>query len=440
MSAHLRKLALIALLPTFALIYFLAAYFSFYQGGYDAPPTVAIPFESIDRPASSQTIFTETPRIQPGTLLVDGGHRNDFSKGEITSLLASVAARGHDIQFIGESGSFGGFRRLDPSLRLELLEEKLRQADSLAVILPNEPYEPEEADLVERFVDQGGRLLLIADPTRRHQINSLAARFGITFQPDYLYNTVDYDLNFQNIYISNFLPDEITRGLGRIALYTTGSVKSASPGLAYTDGNTRSSLVERIEPFFPMTRVHEGRVLAIADLTFMVPPQDAILDNNQLVANIADFLTANEREFGLTDFPYFFQRDVDIVLGRSTPFEQGTVTKALLSDFGISSKITGTEDITRDTLFLGLYQDASDVAQYLEIAGIRLGAKLVTPFTPPINRDGTSMALLHRGPDRYVLAILGESEQTIADLVERLGSGEFRSGLVGDFVGVYRTP
>ena len=189
-----------------------------------------------------------------------------------------------------------------------------------------------------------------------------------------MFNSVDYDINFQNIFIQDFRPDEITEGLGRIALYTAGSVKSSSPGLAYTDANTRSSIgvVEKVEPHYPIAKGGDGRVLAIYDLTFMVPPQNSILDNDRLIANIADYLTSSERKFDLDDFPFFFQDEVDILLGRSSLFDEGTEMKDLLSDFQIGSEIVGTENITQDTVFLGLYEDASDVAQYLEIAGIRI--------------------------------------------------------------------
>ena len=80
--------------------------------------------------------------------------------------------------------------------------------------------------------------MLIADPTRNHRMNSLSKEFGITFRPDYLHNSVDYDLNFQNIFISDFKPDKLTDGLGRIALYAAGSLESANGGLAVADGNT----------------------------------------------------------------------------------------------------------------------------------------------------------------------------------------------------------
>jgi len=440
MSAPLRKLGLAVLLPLAALAFFLGAYFFFYRGGYDAPPAVDISFEDIVQPTSSQVSFSEVPQIHEGTLIIDGAHRNDFTEGEISVLLAKIASRGYSVEIMGESASFGGFRRLGSSERSELLEQKLRQASSLAVILPEEPYSSEEADLVEKFLAKGGRLLLIGDPTRNHQINSLAERFGITFQPDYLYNTFEYDLNFQNIFVRDFRPDLLTQGLNQITFYTAGSLKSSGPGLAYTDGNTRSTIVERIEPFFPMVKAGSNQVLAIGDLTFLVPPQNSILDNDRLISNIADFLTTSERAFDLADFPFFLQDDVDILLGNSSLFDQGTATRALLSSLQIRSQIVGTEDITRDTVYLGLYQDAAAVAHYLEIAGIRVDESLRTPFTPAIDREDTAFILLHEGRERQVLSILGDTVEAVEQMVDRLRSGDFRAGLVDEFVGVYRTP
>jgi hypothetical protein len=440
MLVPLSKYGKLLILPLVALAIFLGAYFYFYRGTYDPPPDLSVPYQRLAPPASVHTTFTEVPEIHRGTLLVDGAHRNDFSPEEITSLLSRIADRGHNVTFIGEPSAFGGFRRLDAGERKTQLEERLRESGSFAVIAPDDPFSREEIDTVERFVAKGGRLLLIADPTRSNQINTLAERFGITFRPDHLYNTVEYDLNFQNIKVRNFQPHPLTQGLREVVLYTAGSVSSASPGLAFTDGNTRSSMVERIEPFYPIVAGAEGRVVAISDLTFMVPPQNSILDNDRLISNIADYLTASERRFNLDDFPHFFRSEVDILLGRSSLFDVGTSMKTLLSGFRLNSEIRGVEDITRDTVFLGLYEDASDVAQYLQVAGIQLGGTLRTPFSTDIKREDTALMLLHNGQQRHVLAVLGDSQSSLVDIVAQLNSGNFRDGLVSDTIGVYKTP
>jgi hypothetical protein len=438
--APLSKYGKLLILPVVALAIFLGAYFYFYRGTYDPPPDLSVPYQRLAPPASVHTTFTEVPEIHRGTLLVDGAHLNDFSPAEITSLLSRIADRGHNVTFIGEPSAFGGFRRLAAGERQSQLEEKLRESGSYVVIAPDDPFTREEIDTVERFVAKGGRLLLVADPTRSKQINTLAERFGITFRPDYLYNTVEYDLNFQNIKVRNFQPHPLTQGLREIVLYTAGSVNSAIPGLAFTDGNTRSTIVERIEPFYPITAGAEGRVVAISDLTFMVPPQNSILDNDRLVSNIADYLTASERKFNLDDFPHFFGSDVDILLGRSSLFDVGTSMKTLLSGFRVNSEIRGVENITQDTVFLGLYEDSFDVAQYLQTAGIQLDGTLRTPFSADIKREDTALVLLHNGQERHVLAVLGDSQSSLVDIVSQLKSGKFRDGLVSDSLGVYKTP
>ena len=433
------------LIPLVALALFLGLYFSYYRGSYDPPPRVEIPFEEIGVPISSFGTFTEQAPVQSGTLLVDGVHGNDFTKGEISVLLSRVADRGYDIEFIGEAGPFGGFRSLRLGERLPLLEAKLRQVNSFAVILPEDPYVRQEVDIIERFVNKGGKLLLIADPTRDHEINSLAERFGIAFQPDYLWNQVENDLNFQNVFIRNFRPDQLTNGLGEIVLYTAGSIQTSEVGLALADHNTRSSMVERTEPLSPIVKAGDGRVLAVYDLTFMIPPQNSIMDNDRLVSNIADYLTEGQKQFELADFPHFFKGDVDILLGRADIFDVGTEVKSMLSGFQLTSNVRGVEDLTRDSVFVGLYDDSSDVAQYLEVAGIQVsvagpgGGTVRTPFTPDISLVGTGIIMLDTTKDRHVLVVLGDSKGTLLDMVRRLESGRFRSGLVSEFLGVYRS-
>ena len=295
-----------------AVAVFLSLRYAYFSGSYDAPEFAKITFESINPPSSSFSTFTEVPPVRHGLMVVDGAHGNLFRMEEISVLLSRVADRGYDVDFTGRSlpiGGLGDFGILDPGARLSLLSEKLRQADSLLVVLPLEPFAIAEVDVVQDFVAKGGKLLLIADPTRPQDIDSLAEVFGITFEADYLYNTTEYDINFQNIFLRGFREDEITRDLSKIVLYTSGSLKTTGTGLAFTDANTQSSLaVGRTETFYPLAKGSDPHVLAIADFTFMIPPQNSIVDNDRLIANIADFLTESDRSFDVADFPPLFRR------------------------------------------------------------------------------------------------------------------------------------
>ena len=106
-----------------------------------------------------------------------------------------------------------------------------------------------------------------------------------------------------------------------------------------------------------------------------MPPQDSLLDNDQLVSNIADYLTDSERTYDLADFPYFYESGsdnaVDIVLGRSSLLSSGQQLKTELAAHGLSPEISPVEDPSRNMVFLGLYDDAPQVAPYLQTAGVR---------------------------------------------------------------------
>ena len=436
MQVLIRNLSLFFLIPVFALGFFIGAVLFFYRGGYEPPPQVQIPFDQILRAPASPGSFVDRPsgQARDGVLLVDAAHRNSFQPAEVISLLNRIGPRGFEIKYLGD------FSSGDASSRASQLEEGLRGADAFLVILPRDSYSTEEAGLVEKFAGKGGEVLLIGDPTRRHNINSLAGRFGLDFQPDYLYNVHENDLNYQNIYVRDFQPDQVTQGLEAIVLYTAGSVKSSGPGLAFTDNiNTRSSITDQIEPFQPLVWGNRNNVLALYDLTFMIPPQDSILDNGQLISNLADFLTTGSRDFELSDFPNYLDGEVDILVEQASLFNLGVELKNSLSAAGVGATLRGIEDIARDTIILGLYSDSPRASRYLADSGIQLGEGLSTPFTSDIELAGTALILLNRNQDRDALVILADSADSLQDALKQLTSGDFRSGLVDDFVGVYKT-
>ena len=439
----LPKVALLVLLPLFAAAAFAGVFFYFYQGGYDEPAAVNIPYHEISEHSPTPGKVADLPGIRDreGLLLVDAQHANDFSPQEIISLTSKAADRGFEVEILGDF-----MEPLDPSLALfgqQQLAAKLRQADSFVVIAPQISYSESEAALVESFVRKGGKLLLISDPSRPQQINSLAERFGLDFQPDYLYNTIDYDLNFRNIFVRDFQPDRVTAGLGAVAFYQAGSIRSPGPGLAFIDGNTKSSLLESAGDHSPMAWGDSRNVLAVADLSFMVPPQNSLADNDRLVSNIADYLTDSERTYHLADFPHFYESGpdsaVNIVLAQSSLLGSGQQLKTQLAAFGLSSEISAQEDPGRDMVFLGLYGDAPQVAPYLQAAGIQVDDTLRTPYTPALELAEAGVIVLDHGEDgRYILTVLADTPGQLADTVHHLVSGNYRGALVSDFAGIQK--
>ena len=423
-------------MPIFAVATFAAGYFFFYQGSYDPPPSVNIPFEQITSPAVAPVAATASSvtQVQEGLVLVDDLHLNSFTESEISTLISMVANRGYDVEVIDISSTVEG------QTRLQMLEQRLRRATSFAVMLPRASYSEEEIDLVQRFVDKGGKLLLVSDPTRPNRINTLAKRFGVEFQPDYLYNTVEYDLNFRHIFVRDFQPAPLTSGLDTIVLYVAGSIRSSGPGIGVSDTNTKSSLGEAAESFYPIALGSTSNVLAVADFTFVVPPYNSLLSNQQLLSNVADYLTDSQREFDLADFPHFYEssldNSIDIVLGQPSIWNIGLEMRTGLSDYGLSSRISGEEDLSRNTVFLGLYEDSRAVSQYLQAAGISADDVLSLPFAPELDREDTSIALLHRDRDRYVLVVLADKPAVLSEALGSLFSGTFRNQLVNDYLGL----
>lgn len=416
-------------------IAFAVAYLIFYRGNYEAPQ-VEIDYLAGGVASANDGTQWMPPRAERpgGLLLVDTSHSNGFSSREILTLRTRVVAQGYDLELLGN------FARAAEPARRALLAERLRQADALVVITPLIAYSAGEVDLIEEFVRKGGKLVLVSDPGRRDQMNTLAQRFGVQFRPDYLYNQAENDQNYQNIFVRDFRPDELTAGLDTIVLYTSGSITSSGPGLAIADANTKSAIAENNGDLYVMARAAERNVVAISDFTLMIPPHDSTADNERLLSNLINFATTSERTFDLGDFPHFYRNGPDdgvqIILGRPGLLGAGTKMKAGLKDNGIAADIQGNEDVSRDTVFLGLHEDALQVRQYLQAAGVRVDDTVGTPFGLELDAEGTAVTVLDREGGRHVLILLGNTPADLDRAVSRLLDGNFRSDLVSEVTGV----
>ena len=172
----------------------------------------------------------------------------------------------------------------------------------------------------------------------------------------------------------------------------------------------------------------------------MIPPYDSTVDNDRLLSNIIDYATTSDRVFDLADFPHFYQTGPDagvqILLGRPELLGSATNLKKGLEDYGISADIQGVEDVSRDTVFLGLHDDALQVRQYLQAAGVRVGDTLGMPFGLELDPAGTAVTVLDREGGRHVLILLADTPAVLDKAVARLLDGGFRSDLVSEVTGV----
>ncbi len=432
---------LLLLLPLSAGVALLGAFLYYYggldfTGSYDPPAATNLALDSLILPTTAVNRFTGTPEQRAGLLVVDRMHLNNFSDEEMVDFLARVEAHGFETTSIGANA-------LSVSDRLFVLEAELKRADTYAIILPTVPFEDREVDLIQDFIDKNGKVILIGDPARASVMNSVAEPLGFIFQEGFLYNLVEHELNYRNIFLRDFRTDPLTEGLKEITFYTAGSIDSGNSGVPIVtgDGNTFSSLIDRTAPFASVVKSSDGQVLAISDSSFLIPPRNAITDNSRFIANIADFLTDVDRGFTLGDAPHFFRDRVDVITGDFAPPTAASQMKALLDDQNIPADVKQVEDLLTDTVFIGLYQDFPDVAQFLLPAGVSVGETIETPFTTPLPVPGTGLMLLHTGSGgRQVLVMLADSELSLSQLLFRFETGQLDPGLVSDNVGVFQLP
>lgn len=282
-----------------------------YRGFYTPPPPRLPSYEHVVVPQAPSGEFYDEITEGEGIVLIDLAHENSFEIEELNVLLLRLISRDMTIRFLDAEDDLGkeliGKEILeeeedeeadqnDGSVNKEEAEPEGEVAkelpDAFVIVCPGAEFSAEERGAISEFVEGGGKLLLIADPTRQSRLNSLSFDFGLLFEPDYLYNLKENDINYRNIYITHFVENEITEDLAKIVLYTAGSISSVDGGIARVDENTFSSLIETRRELSPIALTEEAKVLAISDFTFMAEPYNGAHDNNRLIANIADWLAS----------------------------------------------------------------------------------------------------------------------------------------------------
>lgn len=337
-------------------------------------------------PTPAVTEFSDEPEVGQGAVLLDLAHENNFAMEEVGYLDARLAARGFDLVAYNDGD----------------LANALRPVTAYVVIAPIRLFTTEEAQAVQQFVNQGGKLLLIGDPTRftaeyvldefgyvidvaiesdKIPLNSLANLFGIVFQGDYLYNTVQNEGNFRNIIVEDdgVVGDSLTEGVNKVVFYGSHSLQMEVGGKALFlgDKETWSSATDRPGGLILGGVAANGRVLAVGDIHFLSEPYATVYDNGRLIAGIADFLSQQERRYILTDFPYFFDQPVDLVYSDNPKlgpdaFDEIVALQEAFAAVGKTITLQAEPVEGHAQLYLGVYNQADDVEKLLEDAGITL--------------------------------------------------------------------
>jgi hypothetical protein len=403
--------SVIKVILIFIIITVLVKSLFFYRGIYFAPKK-SLHNMSIFSTEPEAKKFIDTFEKTKGSVLIDKSHENNFENKDIDTLISRINSRNNKMEFLENADD---------------LQSKLRSANSFVIILPKKEFSNEQIDLIKDFSNKNGKLLLIGDPDRKSNINSIANNFNIIFSDDYLYNLKENDGNFKFIFLKDFSKNDITKKLNKIAVYTSCQILPSERGIAFTDKNTYASSLET-NKFAPA--VFLNSTLALCDLTFFNQPFNSVFDNNQFISNIADFLTKTDKKFNVADFPYFFKENADIVTTNLGLSGNAINLKNSLSKAGINTNIKRSLNASTDAIIIELFDDfkATPISIAVDENSFRINDLL-------FDRKDSSLIYLSKG-NVTILTILANDKKSIEKTIEILESKEISKSLVSDNLAV----
>lgn len=411
----------------------------FYQGAYARSLPVTTPdysaFPQATPPLGPPVVPASSQPSAYGVVLLDWSHQNQFAVPEFGILASALAVRGARVEVASLSYDLSSLP----------LEERLKYADAYLVAAPTLEFTRSEVRAVAAFVDRGGRLVVISDPTRGSAAfdpfgfylgpafgdvavaNGLLAPHGLVFSDDYLYNVHRNEGNFRNVFLSQFhfprlegdrRPGDIPRG--EVVFYGSRSVttESGTPVLV-GDGYTYSSRTDRGGSLAAGALSESENVLALGDLTFLMPPYNEVSDNAGLIDNVADFLVGGGRLRDLQDFPYLFAQPITIVPSDAFPLTADhlrslAAAQIVLGALGQDVSLATGGAAETDSVVFALFDNPDAIRPYL--VGIPLvfpsesqDGKLTVPGFPPFDPAGVGALLVSHGAGGTTLILLAQN-------------------------------
>ncbi len=349
-----------------------------------------------------------------GRVVFDAAHDNDFTVSEMYSLLESLSAQGGDYLVVEDA---------------ERLAKELSLAKSLVIISPRQPYTKEEIALLKGFIEKGGRILLLADPTRESRIDSVSSEFGVFYSNDYLYRMDDNAGNYRHIYVGDFEDTSVTKDLERIVLVTASSLVTED-AVAFTDTEVTSSTKGKGR--HKVISLTGESIISIGDQSFIEPPFSRYEDNAMLISNLARFLLESIRSHTLEDFPHFYTQ-VNIRYSNDSLIEDALEFKSILLGAGIESTISMEE--SDEAVFIGFVDESdkemSEISELVVDNAVRAGGV-------EYNLNNTAIVYLKEKG----MYILSQDHGSITDIIALMREGNLRYNLVSENLAVlpYSSP
>ena len=237
------------------------------------------------------------PSIGTGdVVLVDDSNGNRFTRADIGPLTEGIGRSGAQVQF-HETGEF---------------EDALATADALVVVDPATAYSESEIDAIDAFVDDGGRLLILAEPTRtsisggllgtqltaqESELTGLGSRFDVQFDTRYVYDQTQNDGTYQQVVAepsgNGALSESDTARLdadAEIAFSVASEVQSTGDGEPVLVSGETARTAGTDDPRRHTLAVRDGNVLAVGDTSFATAGRYDVGDNEAFLTGIVEFL------------------------------------------------------------------------------------------------------------------------------------------------------
>jgi hypothetical protein len=310
---------------------------------------------------SADSMLLDTP-LRPGPVIVDLAHGNRLARSQFEPLSAALARRGVGTNFwLSTVDVLSLSNYLDYPDQSETLAPLLEEASALVVVSPFFLWTKDEIALAERFVADGGHLLLISDPDvvgdLAQDINTLGEPFGVVFNDDYLYDTSVNDGNYTFIFPDDYEGEAERLATRKVAFYGARSIGGEVKPLLRTAFTTLSSIRTGLTNFTTMalggleSRGTLGRVLAISDFDVLTNSYVERHDNHDLVEFVAGFLSAAQRRDTITDFPGYLGKEVSLIFGNAEAVNaqillEGSRIQRSLELTGRSLTLAGTTVLT----------------------------------------------------------------------------------------------
>ncbi|MHB8806925.1 MAG: Gldg family protein [Anaerolineaceae bacterium] len=440
----------------------------YYQGIYTPSKNLQTPdFLSLEitNPELSTPFVSDAVNTgETNTVVFDLAHANQYQISEIEILIDDLKYRGAEIVTLDEG---------------EDLNTLLKGASAFVSIAPTMNFTEDEIQQIQVFVERGGRLLVIADPTRSSSeyaisrvesvqvANKLLEPYQITFRNDYAYNVYDHEGNFRNVFLQPEDKNGLTNNVGEIVFYAARTISSYELNVMAGNENTLSSLTDTGGNLC-LVALSEENVLAMGDFTFLTSPYYQVADNYQFITNISQFLINSERQKTLDDFPYVFSRPIGILASDKIVLDQDLLEqisdlKEMYAQQDLPVEFLESDNEEYDLIVLGFIPPDQTIQTYLTGFDIQFGSQTrstAVPKTAPsatVNVEAEPSATLEPTPsplrsgqvyiegfgqvsqndfgffflktenERTTLIILSDNQDDLVDLLALLANGSLES-------------